>query len=192
MRRLMQSRTPDEGFAEKLCRWNDDCRFRGHGAILAVAAFVVTFGLFAGVTQVRHGLNDAPNAVADEPDYDSLGWELARRGRFQTDFTDPEFLAPYLEAGLADSLPRRKGPATVTYRPPLLSGVIAVGNLCFGRQFYAVRLVDMAAMAGICALAVWTVSGVLGPIPALLVLANFVLADDRPRLYARWVMTESL
>lgn len=188
----MLFRTPDERLADKLCRWNDRCRFRGYRGILALTAFVVTFCLFAGVTQVRHGLNHAPNAVADEPEYDSLGWELAQSGRFQIDYTDPEFLAPYREAGLAEGLPTRKGPATVTYRPPLLSGVMALGNLFFGRQFYAVRLVDMAAMAGVCALAVWTVSGILGPIPALLVLANFILADDRPRLYARWVMTESL
>jgi hypothetical protein len=37
-----------------------------------------------------------------------------------------------------------------------------------------------------------TVSGVLGPLPALLVVANLLLIDDRPRLFGRTLMTESL
>lgn len=149
-------------------------------------------GLFAGVAHIRNRLNEAPPPVGDEIDYDSLGWELAKAGRFQRDFTDPDYLAPYLEAGTAGELPRRQGPETVAYRPPLMPGLMAVSNLLLGRQFYAIRLVNMAAMAGVCALAVWTVSGIGGPVPALLVPIHFVLVDDRPRIYSRWVMTESL
>jgi hypothetical protein len=125
-------------------------------------------------------------------DYDSIGWELAQGSGFQLEFTDPEFAAPYIEGGVASRIPRRKGPQIMTYRPPLLPLLAAGANRFLGRQFYAVRVMNTAATAGVCALVVWTVSRMMGPLPALIALINFMLVDERTRVYARSLYTESL
>jgi 4-amino-4-deoxy-L-arabinose transferase-like glycosyltransferase len=155
-------------------------------------AFVLTFGIFAVHTHLKHGLNTPPLPGGDSPDYDALGWELAQGHGFQRDFSDSEFRDPYEQAGTADQLPPGQGSETIAYRPPLLPIVMAGANRLYGRQFYAIRLLNIAAMAGVCALAAWTVCGLAGPLPALMVIVNFILVDVRTRVYAREILTESL
>jgi hypothetical protein len=160
--------------------------------ILSLASFALTFCLFLAHTQIRYGLNTPPSWGLDELDYDSIGWELSKGNGFQHDFTDPAYRAPYVRAGLDAQLPRGRGLERVAYRPPALPALAAVSNQLFGRQFSAVRILNTAAMAGVCALAVWAVAGILGPLPALLVPFNFILLDERTRVYARALVTESL
>ena len=189
---MQSSATAADNVALKLCRWNERYRSPRHRAFLAAASFGLSFFLFAAHTQIRYGLNTPPAWGHDELDYDSIGWELAQGNGFQHDFTDPAYRAPYVEAGLDARLPPGRGLETVAYRPPVLPALAAAANLVFGRQFFAVRLLNTAAMAAVCGLAVWTVFGICGPLPALIVAFNFVLLDERTRVYARALYTESI
>ena len=61
---------------------------------LGVVVGGLAWGTYVVYYEVRFGLNHPPAATGDEPDYDSLGWELAHQRGFRVDYTNPEFSPP--------------------------------------------------------------------------------------------------
>lgn len=152
--------------------------------------------MLTGYCAVKFGLNGPPSSTGDEPAYDSLGWELAHGRGFQFSHADPVWRAPYEEAAKVDpglySLEGshvRRGPTT--FRSPLFPLVVAGTDWLFGRQFWAIRLLNIACMALMSAVTVGLLHHLRGALPAL---AGEVLLlwDVRTRLYARTILSEPL
>lgn len=154
---------------------------------------VVAAILFSWVI-ARFGLNEPPSTSGDEPSYDSIAWELSRGNGYSIDYTDPGFRAPYEQAAVREptrfSLPfEQSGP--VAFRPPLMPTVTMVGNLMFGRQFFALRSLNILLMAASTGLLAFWLCRSCGPGIAV-VAVGLMLMDVRTRLYARALLTESI
>ncbi|MCA9051260.1 MAG: glycosyltransferase family 39 protein [Planctomycetaceae bacterium] len=160
--------------------------------LLTTAAFTV---LFVTWFHLRFGLNSPPSATGDEPSYDAIGWQLAQGNGFREDVTDPVFRRPYDEAAvtnpelmtLADI---RSG--TVTYRPPLFPFLIAATDIVFGRQFAAVRILNVLAITLSGALVVRYLLTDASARTAFIGMLLFFVIDVRTRLYARAILTEAI
>jgi hypothetical protein len=157
-------------------------------------AALVTLSVYVGYFSVRFGLNVPTRATSDEPDYDSIAWELSQGRGFRLNYLDPEFRRPYEVAAATSDLyrleSRRQG--LTTYRPPLFPFAVAGGNLLFGRQFWGMRILNMTAMAACCGILCAAVCRSLGVFPALSAAVLFLIVDARTRLYASAFLTESL
>jgi hypothetical protein len=140
-------------------------------------------------------LNCPPTTGGDEPDYDSLGWELSHGRGYQFNFADPGFRAPY-DAAARDQpelyflMSTRVG--ATAYRPPLFPLVIAGTDVLLGRQFWGIRLINGACVAATCGLVAHVVWRMAGLAPALLGAFVFVVIDYRTRLYSRAILTEAI
>ena len=162
--------------------------------VCGIVAFLLTAAALVVYIHTRFGLDVPPSATGDEPSYDSIGWQIASGRGFSEDFRVPEFRQPY-DAQLAQ-FPRRMSlpettPGTVTYRPPLFPTIVASLHRICGRQFFATRLWNIAMVSATAGLLVWFVHRQAGAVSALLAFLMFVAADDRPRLYARAILTEA-
>lgn len=175
-----------EGLVRRACGQHRPWVIGGLATALAVAAYLAYFG-------VRFGLNAPTRATGDEPDYDSIAWELSQGRGFSVNYLDPEFRRPY-EAAAASPLyrleSRRQG--VTTYRPPLFPWAVAAGNVLFGRQFWAMRVLNAAAMGLCCGLLCAAISRSFCTRAALAAGLIFVVLDSRTRLYASAFLTESL
>lgn len=165
-----------------------------HCTVLGAVGFVVVATLLLTWIQLRFGINTPPGASGDEPSYDSIAWELSHGRGYSIDYTDAEFRAPYdaVAEATAESyrLPREKsGP--VSFRPPLLPVLGAVGNLMAGRQFYMLRLLNVVLMSATAGLIVWYLCRHTSNTVVVVILL-LLLADVRTRLYARSLLTEPL
>ncbi|MEO2019227.1 MAG: glycosyltransferase family 39 protein [Fuerstiella sp.] len=163
-------------------------------SICGVAAFLLTGAVFFCWIGLRFGMNTPPSSTGDESSYDSMAWELSRGHGFAVNYDDPAFRAPYDEA--AETQPelftiRSSTPGPIAFRPPLLSTFAAGLNMVFGRQFYAVRSLNVLLMAATAGLLAWYVCREAGFVTALISIA-FFLIDVRSRLYARSLLTEPL
>ncbi|MCA9082746.1 MAG: phospholipid carrier-dependent glycosyltransferase [Planctomycetaceae bacterium] len=159
-----------------------------------LAAAIIVATLFLAWICMRFGLNNPPSSTGDEPFYDSMAWELSRGHGFSVDFTDPDFRRPYDRAAQQDPdlyslTPFDFGP--IAHRPPLFSLIGAVGNVAFGRQFWLLRTINVLLMAATAGILTWYLFRSTHPLIALLMLVIFVL-DQRTRLYARAILTESM
>lgn len=162
--------------------------------LLAAGLALATLGTLLAYYDTRFGLNSPPTTSGDEPDYDSLGWELSQGHGYQINTGDPAFRRPYDAAAQSDpayalGAPRR---GTVTYRPPLFPLGIALTDVVFGRQFWAIRVLNAGCMAGVCGILIWLLQRQAGVIPAIFGAALFVILDTRTRLYGRAILTEAL
>ena len=81
---------------------------------------------------------------------------------------------------------------TIAYRPPLFPSVLALADWLFGRQFWAARFWNAGCLAATCGLIVTFLARRIGPLPALLTAAMFVVLDTRTRLYGRAILTEAM
>lgn len=160
---------------------------------LGLLAFSVCWGLFLGYYQVKFGMNVPPSTAGDEVDYDSIGWELAHGRGFSIDTGDPEFRKPYEIAARTENRFELGEPRSqvVTYRPPFFPYVICLLNRVLGRQFWGVRVVNAACMAGTLTLLVLALSWRFGWRAALLAIPLFIIVDVKTRLYGRAILTES-
>ena len=178
-------------------------------AVLTTATFVTYYG-------VKFGLNHPPSATGDEPEYDSLGWELTHGNGFRVDYSDPEFRAPYeaaAESSALYQLPTSTRVRPVTNRPPLFPFVMSLANRLLGRQFVGIRTVDALCMGVVCGMLVTMILNRAGPSPspepikpdassqqrpgpigyglACIALLLFIVVDTRTRLYGRAILTEA-
>ena len=162
--------------------------------VYGTTAFVFTCLLFFAWIGLRFGFNSPPSSTGDELSYDSMAWELSRGHGFAVDFGNAAFKAPYDKAAEAHPELYSVGPATagpIAFRPPLFPAIGASFNLVFGRQFYAVRFLNVMLMAATVGLLAWHVSRTAGTAAAIAGVL-FCLADVRTRLYARSLLTEPL
>ncbi|QDU38264.1 Dolichyl-phosphate-mannose-protein mannosyltransferase [Maioricimonas rarisocia] len=155
---------------------------------LSLTALLVHFA-------TKYGLDVPPSATGDEPSYDSIGWELSQGRGYRIDYSNEQFLEPYLEASRSADPPLpipegRDGPTAL--RPPLFPLVIAGTDLLFGRQFWVIRVVNCLAMAATCGLIAHFACRLTGAIPAVVMAFGFLILDVRTRLYARAILTEAL
>lgn len=162
---------------------------------IGVVLFFLSLFTYLGYVSTRFGLDNPPWSVGDEPSYDSIGWELSQGNGFSEQMNDPEFRAPYEQAARRNSeFPALSkfpnGPTTI--RAPLFPIVIAATDLLFGRQFWAVRLLNILAVSAICGLVASTLYRLAGVIPALMGAFLFVVVDFHTRLYARAIMSEAI
>ncbi len=161
------------------------------GCVVAAAFFIFLVCWFS----LRFGLNSPPAASGDELSYDSIGWQLSQGNGFREDFTDPEFRRPYEHAAElepeSETIPEGL-PGYVTYRPPLFPLVVCATDLLAGRQFWLIRLVNIAAFAGVGGI-LWSVLFTRrGGLAAVCGILLFATVDTRTRLYARTVLTEPI
>lgn len=162
---------------------------------IGVAFFALALAALLFHFSTKYGLNVPPSATGDEPSYDSIGWELSHGRGYRIDYTNPDFLAPYVATARAADPPLpvpegRTGPTAM--RPPLFPLVIAGTDLLFGRQFQAIRVVNCMAMAATCGLIAHFACRYAGLIPAVVMAGGFLVLDVRTRLYARAILTEAL
>ncbi len=162
---------------------------------IGVVLFFLSLLTYWGYVSIRFGLDNPPWSVGDEPSYDSIGWELSQGNGFSEQMNDPEFRTPYEQAAKRNSeFPQLSdvpnGPTTI--RAPLFPLVIAATDLLFGRQFWAVRLVNILAVSATCGLVTYTLYRLAGVIPALWGAFLFVVVDFHTRLYARAIMSEAI
>ncbi|MCA9062487.1 MAG: glycosyltransferase family 39 protein [Planctomycetaceae bacterium] len=164
---------------------------------------ITSCGVVAGVVAImllswfhlRFGLNSPPSATGDEASYDAIGWQLAQGNGFREDFDDPDFRIPYDQAATAQpELMTLKGqpPGIVTYRPPLLPCVIAVGDRLAGRQFFVTRIFNVVAISVAAGLLMWHLWKHDGLHVAIVGILMLITVDVRTRLYGRAILTESL
>ena len=163
-------------------------------SICGIAAFLFTAVVFFCWIGFRFGLNTPPSSTGDESSYDSMAWELSCGHGFAVDYDAPAFRTPYDDA--AKTQPelftiRSSTPGLIAFRPPLLSTLAAGLNVVFGRQFYAVRSLNVLLMAATAGLLAWYVCREAGFVTALISI-TFYLVDVRSRLYARSLLTEPL
>jgi len=161
---------------------------------LPILCGLLTWATLLGYYAIKFDLNEPPATSGDEPDYDSLGWELAHGRGYRLNTGDPEFRHPYDLAKQSserfDLGPARTG--AITYRPPLFPFVIAGTDLLAGRQFWLIRVFNSGCLALVCGLLVRILMTCQGILPALVSAGLFVLADFRTRLFGRAILTESL
>ncbi len=162
---------------------------------IGVVLFFLSLLTYWGYVSIRFGLDNPPWSVGDEPSYDSIGWELSQGNGFSEQMNDPEFRTPYEQAAKRNpEFPQLSdvpnGPTTI--RAPLFPLVIAATDLLFGRQFWAVRLVNLLAVSATCGLVTYTLYRLAGVIPALWGAFLFVVVDFHTRLYARAIMSEAI
>ncbi|MCP4513009.1 MAG: glycosyltransferase family 39 protein, partial [Fuerstiella sp.] len=143
---------------------------------------------------LRFGMNTPPSATGDESSYDSMAWELSRGHGYAVNYDAPAFRAPYDEASkkqpeLFTLSPSPSGP--IAFRPPLFSTIAAGLNLVAGRQFFAVRSLNVLLMAATAGLLSYYVCRELG-FGAAVISVIFYVIDVRSRLYARSLLTEPL
>jgi len=144
--------------------------------------------------QLRFGLNVPPAVGGDEPEYDSLAWEMSQGRGYRLNLADPVFRLPYEDywhQAPQHSLAPNVAGLTAS-RPPLFPIVLAGLNQLFGRQFWSVRLLNalcMAIVGGLLASFLMRHKGWQG---ACLGLFLFVVVDYRTRLYGRTLLTEPL
>ncbi len=155
---------------------------------------LIAWGMLMAYFAVRIGLNSPTRAAGDEPDYDTIAWELSRGRGYRLNYPDPEFRRPYDEAARRSDLyqlhSQRVG--VTTYRPPLFPIAVAAGNRLFGRQFWWVRAWNSAALAAGCGLLAALVGRWFGWRTAIASAGLFVLVDARTRLYAGALLTEAM
>ncbi len=161
---------------------------------LSLSVFLAALAGGIAHTHWRHSLSAPPAVDGDAIAYDSLGWELAHGRGFQIDYRNPDLQQPYRDAAAPAPVhfPDEQHAGPTTSRPPLLPLVMAGLDRLLGRQFWGIRVINIAAMSATAGMVVWTVCRICGPLPALLGAFNFLLIDWRVRAYARDVLTESL
>ncbi|MCH2202948.1 MAG: glycosyltransferase family 39 protein [Fuerstiella sp.] len=159
------------------------------------AAFVMSTVILLGHYSTKYGLNTPPSASGDEFSYDSIGWNLAHSAGFAEGGSDPVFHHPYDQAGKSESEnAARRGsprPETVAHRPPLFPVALAGLNTVFGRQFWAVRIMNVLASAATCGLLVWYLTATQRNTAAIIAFCMFLVVDTRTRLYGRAILTEA-
>ncbi|MDG1897270.1 MAG: glycosyltransferase family 39 protein [Fuerstiella sp.] len=163
-------------------------------SLCGIAGFLLTAAVFFCWIGLRFGMNTPPSATGDESSYDSMAWELSCGHGFAVNYNTPAFRAPYDEA--AEKQPAlftvSSSPAgPIAFRPPLFSTIAAGLNMVFGRQFYAVRILNVLLMAATAGLLAWYLCREVG-LRAAVIAIVFYLIDVRSRLYARSLLTEPL
>lgn len=157
-------------------------------------AFILCWLTFMTYYHVKFDLNIPPSTSGDESDYDSIGWELSQGRGFGVNSEDPAFRQPYDLAAKDDlrfHLPKRPQ-WHVTYRPPLFPYAISFLNRLFGRQFWAIRAMDAAFMAGTLAMISIILYRSHGSFAAFISIVIFIVHDTRTRFYGRAILTEAM
>ncbi|MBL8818059.1 MAG: glycosyltransferase family 39 protein [Planctomyces sp.] len=160
-----------------------------------IAVGLIIFVVLISNIALRFGINKPPSATGDEPSYDSIAWELANHRGFREDFSVPEFRSPYDTEAIDQpelmKLPQSEA-GLVTHRPPLFPGILSLFNQCFGRQFFAARILNCFLMAATGASVFFVLARRYGKSTALVTVLVFLILDFRVRLYSRALLTESL
>jgi hypothetical protein len=170
-----------------------------------IALFLVVASLSFAHLVVRalanHSLTCPPQSQGDQVDYDCIGISLAKFGSFRPDYRDADFLRPYIEQGCGQDhsgllagrtmFGSHPSPSLSCYRPPLLPLLMALSNRLFGRQFWAVRVLNtlfMSVAIALTSLAAYRLLG-LWPATTCAVLMNL---DERIVRFSTDILTESL
>lgn len=158
-------------------------------------AFLLTVSVLLTHYSVKYGLNTPPATGGDEWSYDIIGWNLAQGSGFAEGGGDESFYRPYELAGAFDAASTAhaldSAPELVAYRPPLFPMSLAVLNTISGRQFWAVRVMNVLAIGGTCGLLVWYLAKTQGRAAAMIGFIMFLAVDTRTRLYGRAILTEA-
>lgn len=170
--------------------WGDSIPAWGVGLL----SFLLCWLTFLGYYHWKFDLNEPPATSGDEVSYDSLGWELAHGRGFRINTGEAAFRKPYDDA--AKSAERfRLGPPVegiVTYRPPLYPLALSGLNRIFGRQFWAVRVMDAAFMAGTLCMLTVLLYRRWGWLAVFIAWVLFIAVDSQTRLYGRAILTEAM
>ena len=177
---------------------NRSLRGRVGGAAVIGVGFSILLAYYLLKYYANGVLTEPPVPMGDQKDYDCIAVQVSKARGFLMDLGDPDFRSPYIRANgdgrydsLLESAPEGgPGAYPTTYRPPALPAVMAATFRLFGRQFWAIRAVNAAAMAASGALAGWLCFRVAGPLPALACIAMF-LRDETLFWCSADVMTES-
>ena len=162
--------------------------------LLAALIMSACWGTLVAYYHFKFDLSAPPAASGDEPDYDSMGWELANGRGFRVNSSDPAFRRPYDLAAAHDNLYQLPQSRTDwdTTRPPLYPLAISLLDRIFGRQLWATRVMDAWFIAASCAILVMWTRHRFGILLASASLVLFFLVDVRTRLYGRAILTEAM
>ena len=183
---------------------------RNQAFILWCLTAAIVLGILNALALSRSGHWSCPPLPhGDGPDYESIGYSIARGEGFQFAWDDPDWQSPYRTSEHASEysqFERKDWPGETTSRPPALPWLIAVVYRSFGRNpmaFAAIRSLALLALtsAGIIAIALarsWTeqlrINGrsIRGPgihIAALVAL-SLAAADRTVKQYTQDFLTE--
>jgi len=160
-----------------------------------VVAFLLTVAVLLTHYSVKYGLNTPPGLGGDEWSYDIIGWNLAQGAGFAEGGGGESFYRPYELSGAFDAAytaqALESSSELVAHRPPLFPMSLAVLNTISGRQFWAVRVMNVLAIGGTCGLLVWYLAKTQGRAAAMIGFIMFLAVDTRTRLYGRAILTEA-
>jgi 4-amino-4-deoxy-L-arabinose transferase-like glycosyltransferase len=166
-------------------------RFFNRPDVVGWVAFAVAATVLLIHYSTKYGLNVAPGPTGDEPSYDNIGWNLSHGQGYAEGSLDEDFLKPYSGAA-RQPLPGATSEAQlVAYRPPLFPFLLSGLNRLFGRQFWAVRTMNVIAMAATAGLLVWYLAKTQKLTTAAIGFVLFLIVDTRTRLYGRAILTEA-
>lgn len=174
-------------------------RDRSSPTIAIVISFLIIMIYYIYKVYISGNYTASPSLDSDGTDYDCIAVQVSKMRGFSRDYDDPAYKAPYIKANadgrydeLLEAIPlEHTGYYPTTYRPPALPAIMAATFRLFGRQFWAIRTVNVAAMAAACALAVGFSYRVAGPLPALACLVLLALNSMLTHL-SMDIWTESL
>jgi 4-amino-4-deoxy-L-arabinose transferase-like glycosyltransferase len=147
------------------------------------------------VPALYSGTLNLPPRPGDGTEYDAIGYELYKGNGFAFDWQDIGFRAPYIAHnvpkgfyGSVLSETRSRGPTAS--RPPMLPVIIAGSHVLFERQFWPIRIVNIAIVALAVSVTFFGISKQLGSLPGL-IGAIYLLSQSSVQNYSREIMTEA-
>jgi len=123
-------------------------------------------------------LGGPPGSMGDDVYFENIAWHLAKNEGVKFDFTDPEWRRPYIETNLDghnDWILALGHKGLTTSRSPGFPILVSMIYRVVGRNFAAVRIVNIVLLAASITLLLHTVARFHGMIAAALALATISL-----------------
>lgn len=166
-------------------------RFISRPCVAGWIAFAIAATVLLTHYSTKYGLNVAPGTTGDEPSYDNIAWNLSHGRGYAEGCLDEAFLQPYDSSAVRPLRRATREAQLVAYRPPLLPLLLSGLDRLFGRQFWAVRTMNVIAMAATAGLLVWYLASTQSLTAAAIGFLLFLVVDTRTRLYGRTILTEA-
>src|SRR5262245_24110693 len=148
------------------------------------------------VPQLYGGTLNLPPGPGDGTEYDAIGYELYKGNGFAFDWQDIGFRAPYIAHNNKEGtyyrvvLSKTRSSGPTAYRPPMLPVIIAGSHVLFKRQFWPIRIVNIAFVALAVSVTFFGISKQLGSLPGL-IGAIYLLSQSSVQEYSHEIMTEA-
>jgi dolichyl-phosphate-mannose-protein mannosyltransferase len=160
--------------------------------LLTLLVFLASFCRLIAPALYSGTLN-LPPRPGDGTDYDAIGYELYKGNGFAVDWRDNGYRAPYIahnDKGSYGSVLSETRSGPTAYRPPMLPVIIAVSHILFERQFWPIRIVNIAFVALAASVTFFGISKQFGSLPGI-IGAIYLLSQPSVRNCSREILTDA-